>query len=273
MVTLIIQLAISLKKDKLAPPPLVDSLRQLIGSGNYQEAWETCNANKNYLANVLKSGLSRIGRGKEAVETALAEHGMREVRAWQPPDMRARLAGLERRVNHPLADPTRLAPDCLKELESAVGQLEVVREQLQTREAELRAMRAQLGDWRQRLLTLGDSLDGAYLLTELDGVILEANQAAARLLNLSSRFLTGRPLHLFLAAERVEFLRFLQNLPGCPAPEQLILRIRPRERHCLHVAARARIVPDASGRPLNVQWLIADAPNALPLPSSDPPPS
>jgi hypothetical protein len=47
MVTLIIQLALSLKKDKLAPPPLVDSLRQLISSGNYQEAWETCNANKN----------------------------------------------------------------------------------------------------------------------------------------------------------------------------------------------------------------------------------
>ena len=78
MVTLIIQNAISFKKDKLAPPPLVDSLRQLLGSGNYQEAWETCNANKNYLANVLRSGLSRIGRGKEAVETALAEHGLRE---------------------------------------------------------------------------------------------------------------------------------------------------------------------------------------------------
>ena len=78
MVTLIIQLAISMQKTKLAPPPLVDSLRQLIGSGNYQEAWETCNANKNYLANVLKSGLSRLGRGKEAVEDGLSEHGLRE---------------------------------------------------------------------------------------------------------------------------------------------------------------------------------------------------
>jgi len=78
MVTLIIQLAISLRKEKIAPPPLVDGLSQLIGSANYQDAWETCNANKNYLANVLKSGLSRIGRGKEAVESSLAEHGMRE---------------------------------------------------------------------------------------------------------------------------------------------------------------------------------------------------
>jgi biopolymer transport protein ExbB len=78
MVTLIIQLAIMMRKEKLAPPPLVDSLRQLIGSGNYQEAWETCNANKNYLANVLRSGLSRIGRGKDAVESGLSEHGLRE---------------------------------------------------------------------------------------------------------------------------------------------------------------------------------------------------
>jgi biopolymer transport protein ExbB len=78
MMTLIIQNAIGFKKDKLSPPPLVDSLRQLVSSGNYQEAWETCNANKNYLANVMKAGLSRIGRGKEAVEGAVAEHGLRE---------------------------------------------------------------------------------------------------------------------------------------------------------------------------------------------------
>ena len=78
MVTLIIQNIIQLKPTKLAPPPLVQSLRQTIASGNYQEAWEICNQNRNYLANVLKAGLSRIGRGKEAVEDAVAEHGLRE---------------------------------------------------------------------------------------------------------------------------------------------------------------------------------------------------
>ncbi len=78
MVTLIIQNAMSLKKTKLAPPPLVEALRQTLESGNYQEAWATCQANKNYLANVLKAALTRIGRGKEAVENAVAEHGLRE---------------------------------------------------------------------------------------------------------------------------------------------------------------------------------------------------
>jgi biopolymer transport protein ExbB len=79
MVTLIVQNLITLKPAKLAPPPLVQALQQTIAAGNYQEAWEICNQNRNYLANVLKAGLSRIGRGKEAVEDAVAEHGLREV--------------------------------------------------------------------------------------------------------------------------------------------------------------------------------------------------
>jgi biopolymer transport protein ExbB len=78
MVTLIIQNSLSLRKNKLAPLPLINALQQNLSAGNYQEAWETCNANKNYLANVLKAGLSRIGRGKEAVEDAVSEHGLRE---------------------------------------------------------------------------------------------------------------------------------------------------------------------------------------------------
>lgn len=78
MMTFIIQNIISLKKAKLAPPPLVMALEQTIAAGNYQEAYEICKANNNYVANVLKGGLSRVGRGREAVEAACAEHGLRE---------------------------------------------------------------------------------------------------------------------------------------------------------------------------------------------------
>ncbi|MDP9291908.1 MAG: MotA/TolQ/ExbB proton channel family protein [Verrucomicrobiota bacterium] len=78
MVTLVIQNALSIRNEKLAPRPLFDSLETAIRAGNYQEAWETCNANDNYLANVLKSGLERLGRGKEAVEDSVAEHSLRE---------------------------------------------------------------------------------------------------------------------------------------------------------------------------------------------------
>src|SRR4051812_11309143 len=78
MVTFIVQGMLALRRDRLAPPPLVETLRQNMQAGNYQEAWEICNANNNYLANVLKTALTRIGRGNEAVEEAIVEHGSRE---------------------------------------------------------------------------------------------------------------------------------------------------------------------------------------------------
>ena len=78
MVTFVIQNILTLRNDRLAPAPLYDSLKQTLSAGNYQEAWEICNANKNYLANTLKAGLERVGRGKDVFNDALAEHGLRE---------------------------------------------------------------------------------------------------------------------------------------------------------------------------------------------------
>lgn len=78
LTTFVIQNFVYLRTPKLAPPELVDSLSQTIDSGNYQEAWEICKANRNYLANVVQAGLERIGRGKNIFYDAMAEHGLRE---------------------------------------------------------------------------------------------------------------------------------------------------------------------------------------------------
>ena len=78
MVTFIIQLFLSARDESLAPKALFDSLESTLLAGNYQEAWEICVQNKVYLANVLKGALERVGRGKEATENALLEHGLRE---------------------------------------------------------------------------------------------------------------------------------------------------------------------------------------------------
>lgn len=78
MVSFVIQNFLTLREEKLAPSPLVAQLHQTLVAGNYQEAWQICHGNRNYLANVLGAGLERLGRGRERVEEALAEHGMRE---------------------------------------------------------------------------------------------------------------------------------------------------------------------------------------------------
>lgn len=83
LVTFMIQLALQVRQEVLAPKPLLDSLKAAIHSGNYQEAWEICKANKVYISNVLGASLERLGRGKEATEMAIIDHGQRESQVYK----------------------------------------------------------------------------------------------------------------------------------------------------------------------------------------------
>jgi len=78
MITFIIQLFMTLRAEALAPKALLDSLKSSVQSGNFQEAWEICKANKVYIAQVLRGSLERLGRGKDAVDNSLVELSMRE---------------------------------------------------------------------------------------------------------------------------------------------------------------------------------------------------
>lgn len=78
LVTFSIQLFMTLRAENLAPKALMESLKSTIDAGNYQEAWETCKANKAYVAKVLQGALERLGRGQDAVQGALIEFGLRQ---------------------------------------------------------------------------------------------------------------------------------------------------------------------------------------------------
>lgn len=77
LVTYCIQLFMTLRAENLAPKALMESLKSTIDAGNYQEAWETCKANKAYVAKVLQGALERLGRGQDAVQGGLIEYGLR----------------------------------------------------------------------------------------------------------------------------------------------------------------------------------------------------
>lgn len=84
MVTFVIQLFLQVRRQSLAPGPLVNALDESLRAGNFQEAWETCRANpKTYIAAVLGGALERIGRGKDATEASLIELGIRESQTFK----------------------------------------------------------------------------------------------------------------------------------------------------------------------------------------------
>ncbi|GAB4241647.1 MAG: hypothetical protein OHK005_04900 [Candidatus Methylacidiphilales bacterium] len=78
MVTFSIELFIKLRKTKLAPPAVVALIRDALAAGNYQLAWETCQANPCYLSRVMAAALERVGRGRDVTENAVAEVSAKE---------------------------------------------------------------------------------------------------------------------------------------------------------------------------------------------------
>lgn len=170
--------------------------------------------------------------------------------------LRARLSSLERRLQHAPGDASRVAPECLRELEMAVARLDALHETLRQRDAEVRQLRGGIDSVEQRLSALVTMVDCGYLLTDLSGVIQEANPAAARILNISRKSLAGRPFVLFIASGRVELMARLSTLAEAGTPTDLELRLRPRERQLLSVRTRICPVRDGGAKPIGLQWLL-----------------
>lgn len=72
-VALAIEHYVSIKRDKLAPPHLIDELEALFEDQKFQEAVEVCEAEPNYLTKVVGAGLSKLGHSYDVIRGAIDE--------------------------------------------------------------------------------------------------------------------------------------------------------------------------------------------------------
>ncbi|PIE22847.1 MAG: peptide transporter TolQ [Planctomycetota bacterium] len=70
---LIIEHFMTLKRDKLAPPHLIDDIEALFDEKQWQEAIEVCEAEPNYLTEVVQAGLAKLGHSYETIQTSMYE--------------------------------------------------------------------------------------------------------------------------------------------------------------------------------------------------------
>ena len=150
-----------------------------------------------------------------------------------------RLNLLQRRVEGFSPEPPKVLRQALGELETLVETLRVAQEQLVESRSLLETARQALQRERNRYWELFDSAPDAYLVTGSQSEILEANKAAAELLNISQRFLTGKVLSVFIADERARFTTESTHLAQQGGTADWMLRLRPRERAPIEIAARA----------------------------------
>jgi biopolymer transport protein ExbB len=72
-VALIIENFVAIKRDKLAPPDVIDELEALFEEEQFQEAMDLCESERVYLTNVVQAGLSKLGHSFDTLQGAVRE--------------------------------------------------------------------------------------------------------------------------------------------------------------------------------------------------------
>lgn len=150
-----------------------------------------------------------------------------------------RFNSLQRRAST-AREPGALLTRSLHELGEVIAQLRVAQEQLVDQRQRIEALQDELRRQKDKYWQLFDEISQPYLVTRIDSTILEVNKAAAELLNVSQRFLTGKALSVFVCEDRSGFLSRITELAAQRSESQFVLKVRPRERAPLCVKAVAR---------------------------------
>jgi PAS domain S-box-containing protein len=164
---------------------------------------------------------------------------------------------------HPAGDPAvPRAPEfaaALAELGRGLEALRRAEEELLQQQAALAAAREQAEAERRRYQELFEFAPDGYLVTDRDGIIREANRAAAALLGVAPPGLVSQPLHDFVApGERPAFQAFLARLRQTGEAAAWETLVQPRQAAPVPVALTAAAVGDLAGRPAALRWLVRD---------------
>ncbi len=153
--------------------------------------------------------------------------------------------------------PQELLPVAIEDLSSALEELRAAEDELRRQHAALEQARLRLERERRYYQELFEAVPDAYLVTDVQGVIQEANRAAALLMQTPQRFLVGKPIALFVADRDVRAFRDqMAQLRRNENDSEWVLHIQPRRGQALPVTAQVSVAYDWQGLELSLRWLL-----------------
>lgn len=159
--------------------------------------------------------------------------------------LRKRFAAMLSSTDSEPISQQQLLQSAFFELHIALEELKVASEELHKQNSELLNAGKVLAVERQRYEDLFEEALEGYLVTDASAIIQEVNRAAAKLLNVSQKYLVGKPLDIFFSKEtRLVFLDKLRELNQLNHLQDWQVRLIPRRGEpieaALTVTARER---------------------------------
>lgn len=167
------------------------------------------------------------------------------------------LQALEREAAQPV-DPEKIAR-AVEGLREQLDGLEVAYEELEQQNEELETAREALERQRHRYRHLFEEAPFGYLVTDVNGVVEEANRVAARLFSAHQDLLPGKPLAIYLEmADRRVFRDLLPRLCAGEPSGELEVRVKPRRGEPFAAVLTAVRDLDTHNRTARLRWTIRD---------------
>jgi len=154
-----------------------------------------------------------------------------------------------------------LTSKLFSELNSALHELQTTSLELLEQNEEMASSRQTLEEERSRYQELFDFAPDGYLVTDTEGIILDANSAALNLFNVSKSLLIGKPLTIFVRnEERLAFrTRLAEMKKGTVVQnENWELIMLSGKRTTFPVSITVGKVIASRGRTAELRWLLRD---------------
>ncbi|HEY5939623.1 MAG TPA: response regulator [Gemmatimonadales bacterium] len=147
--------------------------------------------------------------------------------------------------------------ETVEDLKVALEELRVAEEELRQQNEELMATHIELDRERRRYQELFDFAPGAYLITDLSGIVRQANRSASALLNVPPTFLPGKALAAYIATEdRARFRSLLIDLGTSVGSHMAAFRVQPREGTILDAELTYAVAQPGNGASRVIRWLV-----------------
>ncbi|HEX8391969.1 MAG TPA: PAS domain-containing protein, partial [Longimicrobium sp.] len=148
----------------------------------------------------------------------------------------------------------------IEALYTAMEELRVAEEELRVQNEQLELSQVQAAIERQRYLELFQLAPDPYLVTTVEGVILDANYAASALAGISADRLVGQPLVTLVVPEaRRTFRGVLTRAIPLGRLDDWEVRVRPRGGDApVDVSCSVTVVLNEEGDPAHLRWILRD---------------
>ncbi|QKQ72437.1 PAS domain S-box protein [Nostoc sp. TCL240-02] len=143
-----------------------------------------------------------------------------------------------------------------QELQLALEELQVVQEELREQNEELSVARELVELERQRYQDLFEFAPDGYLVTDVAGMIQEANRAAATMLAVRQKYLRNKPLILFIAHQ--DHQAFNAQLNNSQQLQEWEICLKPRGGKAFPARMRVAAMYDSEGDLVGWRWLLCD---------------